>query len=112
VFLHRKELIHPVDVDTPDPKSGTYLLEQFGGATGTLTATLQHWIQSFHVENAAMSIRPTPKRTRGPGTRSPRSKRPEQTAANIGPPISGRLSRAPPQVRGQPANRVETQAAV
>jgi Manganese containing catalase len=94
MFLHRKELIHPVDVDTPDPKFGTYLLEQFGGTTGALTATLQYWLQSFHVENAAMSIRPAPKRTRGPGTRSPRSKRPEQTAANIGPAVARTTSGA------------------
>jgi Mn-containing catalase len=54
MFLHRKELIHAVDVGTPDAKFGTYLLEQFGGATGELTAALQYWVQSFHVENAAI----------------------------------------------------------
>ena len=26
----------------------------FGGATGELTAALQYWVQSFHVENAAI----------------------------------------------------------
>ncbi len=31
-----------------------YLLEQFGGATGKLTAALQYWVQSFHVENAGI----------------------------------------------------------
>jgi Manganese containing catalase len=31
-----------------------YLLEQFGGATGELTAALQYWVQSFHVENAGI----------------------------------------------------------
>jgi Mn-containing catalase len=30
------------------------LLEQFGGATGELTAALQYWVQSFHVENAGI----------------------------------------------------------
>ena len=34
--------------------SGTFLLEQFGGATGELTAALQYWVQSFHVENAGI----------------------------------------------------------
>jgi Mn-containing catalase len=54
MFLHRKELIHPVKVDAPNAKFGTYLLEQFGGATGELTAALQYWVQSFHVENAGI----------------------------------------------------------
>jgi Mn-containing catalase len=54
MFYHRKELIRPVNVGTPDPQFGQYLLEQFGGATGELTAALQYWVQSFHVENAAI----------------------------------------------------------
>ncbi len=49
-----QQLIQPVNVGKPDAKFGTYLLEQFGGATGELTAALQHWVQSFHVENAAI----------------------------------------------------------
>lgn len=49
MFLHRKEMIMPVDVRHPDAKFGHYLLEQFGGATGELTAALQYWVQSFHV---------------------------------------------------------------
>ena len=54
MFLHRKELIQPVNVGKPDARFGTYLLEQFGGATGELTAALQYWVQSFHVENAGI----------------------------------------------------------
>ena len=54
MFLHRKELIQPVKVGSPDARFGTYLLEQFGGATGELTAALQYWVQSFHVENAGI----------------------------------------------------------
>ena len=54
MFLHRKELIQPVNVGTPDARFGTYFLEQFGGATGELTAALQYWVQSFHVENAGI----------------------------------------------------------
>ena len=54
MFLHRKELIQPVSVGKPDARFGTYLLEQFGGATGELTAALQYWVQSFHVENAGI----------------------------------------------------------
>jgi Mn-containing catalase len=49
MFLHRKETIVPVNVGNPDPRFGQYLLEQFGGATGELTAALQYWVQSFHV---------------------------------------------------------------
>jgi Mn-containing catalase len=52
--LHTKELIQPVRVSKPDARFGTYLLEQFGGATGELTAALQYWVQSFHVENAGI----------------------------------------------------------
>jgi Mn-containing catalase len=54
MFLHRKELFQPVNVGTPDARFGTFLLEQFGGATGELTAALQYWVQSFHVENAGI----------------------------------------------------------
>jgi len=54
MFLHRKETIMPVKVGTPDARFGQYLLEQFGGATGELTAALQYWVQSFHVTNAAI----------------------------------------------------------
>ena len=54
MFYHRKELFRPVSVGEPDAQFGQYLLEQFGGATGELTAALQYWVQSFHVENAAI----------------------------------------------------------
>ena len=54
MFLHRKELIQPVSVGKPDARFGTFLLEQFGGATGELTAALQYWVQSFHVEDAGI----------------------------------------------------------
>lgn len=54
MFYHRKELFFPVNVGEPDARFGQYLLEQFGGATGELTAGLQYWVQSFHVENAAL----------------------------------------------------------
>jgi Mn-containing catalase len=54
MFLHRKETIQPVKVGKPDARFATFLLEQFGGATGELTAALQYWVQSFHVENAGI----------------------------------------------------------
>src|SRR5271170_4173655 len=54
MLFHRKELIEPVKVEKPDARFGQFLLEQFGGATGELTAALQYWVQSFHVEDAGI----------------------------------------------------------
>jgi Mn-containing catalase len=54
MFYHRKETIVPVNVKKPDPRYGQFLLEQFGGATGELTAALQYWVQSFHVTDASI----------------------------------------------------------
>lgn len=52
MFFHKKALIaKEVKVDEPNPQFAQLLLEQFGGATGELTAALQYWVQSFHVEN-------------------------------------------------------------
>jgi Mn-containing catalase len=54
MFFHRKETMMPVDVKSPDPRFAQYLLEQFGGATGELTAALTYWVQSFHVTDAGI----------------------------------------------------------
>jgi Mn-containing catalase len=54
MFYHRKETIVPVDVKKPDPRFGQFLLEQFGGATGELSAALQYWVQSFHVTDPSI----------------------------------------------------------
>ncbi|AFY65807.1 manganese catalase family protein [Geitlerinema sp. PCC 7407] len=51
MFFHKKEAIHTVNVNEADPRFGQLLLEQFGGATGELSAALQYWVQSFHTEN-------------------------------------------------------------
>jgi Mn-containing catalase len=51
MFLHKKLLMHPVKVTEPNPRFAQLLLEQFGGATGELTAALQYWVQSFHCDN-------------------------------------------------------------
>jgi Mn-containing catalase len=52
VFFHKKELISkPVNVKDPNPRFAQLLLEQFGGATGELSAALQYWVQSFHTED-------------------------------------------------------------
>jgi Mn-containing catalase len=54
MFFHKKETIHSVDIREPNPRFAQLLLEQFGGATGELTAALQYWVQSFHIENAGI----------------------------------------------------------
>ncbi|MFQ4145568.1 manganese catalase family protein [Chlorogloeopsis sp. ULAP02] len=51
MFFHKKETIHVVNVKEANPRFAQLLLEQFGGATGELTAALQYWTQSFHCEN-------------------------------------------------------------
>ena len=54
MFFHRKALIQNVTVREPNPRFAQLLLEQFGGATGELTAALQYWVQSFHCDNAGI----------------------------------------------------------
>ena len=54
MFFHRKELMYDVKVQGADPRFGEMLLEQFGGATGELSAALTYWTQSFHVEDLAI----------------------------------------------------------
>ncbi|MBW4648728.1 MAG: manganese catalase family protein [Kastovskya adunca ATA6-11-RM4] len=55
MFFHKKELIaKDVKIDEPNPRFAQLLLEQFGGATGELSAALQYWVQSFHVEDAGI----------------------------------------------------------
>ncbi|WP_427159359.1 manganese catalase family protein [Aliinostoc sp. HNIBRCY26] len=54
MFFHKKEPIHAVKVEEANPRFAQLLLEQFGGATGELSAALQYWVQSFHVENAGI----------------------------------------------------------
>ena len=54
MFFHRKQLMMDVKVEQPDAAFAQMLLEQFGGATGELSAALTYWTQSFHVEDAAI----------------------------------------------------------
>ncbi len=54
MFFHKKETIHTVNITEPNPRFAQLLLEQFGGATGELTAALQYWVQSFHCEHAGI----------------------------------------------------------
>ncbi len=54
MFYHTKETMMPVNVRKPDARYGQFLLEQFGGATGELSAALTYWVQSFHVTDAGI----------------------------------------------------------
>jgi Mn-containing catalase len=54
MFYHDKKLMFDVKVDGADAQFAQMLLEQFGGATGELSAALTYWTQSFHVENKAI----------------------------------------------------------
>lgn len=54
MFFHRKELMLDVKVEDPSVQFGQLLLEQFGGATGELSAALTYWTQSFHVEEPSI----------------------------------------------------------
>jgi Mn-containing catalase len=45
--------MYTVRVDTPDPKFGNMLLEQFGGANGELAAAMQYSIQGLNCDDEA-----------------------------------------------------------
>jgi len=51
MYHHVKELMYTVHVDTPNPKFGNMLLEQFGGPNGELAAAMQYTIQGLNCED-------------------------------------------------------------
>jgi len=51
MFIHKSVLLHEVKIQTPDPVFAEKLLEQYGGATGELTASLTYLTQSFHTND-------------------------------------------------------------
>ncbi len=53
MYHHVKQLMYTVRVDNPDPKFGTMLLEQFGGANGELAAAMQYTIQGLNCDDPA-----------------------------------------------------------
>src|SRR4051812_30355469 len=53
MYHHIKKLMYTVHVDSPDPRFGNMLLEQFGGANGELAAAMQYSIQALNCEDAA-----------------------------------------------------------
>ncbi len=53
MYHHVKKLMFTVNVDTPDPRFGNMLLEQFGGANGELAAAMQYSIQGLNCDDQA-----------------------------------------------------------
>lgn len=53
MFHHVKKLMYTVRVDSPDPRFGNMLLEQFGGANGELAAAMQYYIQGINADDPA-----------------------------------------------------------
>jgi Mn-containing catalase len=53
MYHHVKKLMYTVRIDTPDPRFGTMLLEQFGGANGELAAAMQYSIQGLNCDDPA-----------------------------------------------------------
>jgi Mn-containing catalase len=51
MYHHVKQLMYTVRVDTPDPRFGNMLLEQFGGANGELAAAMQYSIQGINCDD-------------------------------------------------------------
>jgi Mn-containing catalase len=54
MFLHKSIPVHEVQVRNPDPVFAEKLLEQYGGATGELSAALTYLTQSYHTEDPAL----------------------------------------------------------
>lgn len=51
MYHHVKKLMYTVRVDEPDPRFGSMLLEQFGGANGELAAAMQYSIQGLNCDD-------------------------------------------------------------
>ncbi len=51
MYHHVKALMYSVRVDTPDPKFGNMLLEQFGGENGELAAAMQYSVQGINCDD-------------------------------------------------------------
>jgi len=51
MYHHVKKLMYTVRVDSPDPRFGRMLLEQFGGENGELAAAMQYSVQGLNCED-------------------------------------------------------------
>ncbi len=56
MFYHVKETQFNVRVSKPDPRFARLMLEQFGGANGELSASMQYFVQAFSCKNAHPEI--------------------------------------------------------
>ena len=51
MFEHKKQLLHEVKVERPNPQYAVLLQEQLGGGNGELKAALQYMSQSFRIKD-------------------------------------------------------------
>jgi Mn-containing catalase len=51
MFEHKKQLLHEVKVEKPNPQYAMLMQEQLGGANGELKAALQYMSQSFRIKD-------------------------------------------------------------
>ena len=51
MFKHEKQLVHPVEIEKPNPQYAALLQEQLGGGNGELKAAMQYMSQSFRVKD-------------------------------------------------------------
>src|SRR6195952_2008778 len=51
MYHHIKQLMYTVHIGVPDPRFGTMLLEQFGGANGELAAAMQYSVQGLNCDD-------------------------------------------------------------
>ena len=51
MFLHDKQLFHPVGVERANPQYAALLQEQLGGGNGELKAAMQYMSQSFRIQD-------------------------------------------------------------
>lgn len=54
MYHHVKRLMYTVRIGSPEPRFGTMLMEQFGGANGELVAAMQYTIQGLNTEDPGL----------------------------------------------------------
>ncbi len=51
MFEHKKQLLHEVKVEKPNPQYAVLMQEQLGGGNGELKAAMQYISQSFRIKD-------------------------------------------------------------
>lgn len=54
MFQHKKQLLHEVKVERPNPQYAVLMQEQLGGGNGELKAAMQYISQSFRIKDPAI----------------------------------------------------------